>query len=54
MVLGTENRAVQHRLFFGYENERLIRAARVPVLVVVPNLARLAESGRPARQTSRN
>jgi nucleotide-binding universal stress UspA family protein len=54
VVLGTENRAVQHRLFFGYENERLIRAARVPVLVVVPNLARLAEAGRPARQTSRN
>ena len=42
MVLGTENRAVQHRLFFGYENERLIRATRVPVLVVVPNLASLA------------
>jgi Kef-type K+ transport system membrane component KefB/nucleotide-binding universal stress UspA family protein len=54
VVLGTENRAVQHRLFFGYENERLIRAARVPVLVVVPHLGRLAESGRPARQTSRN
>ena len=44
VVLGTENRAVQHRLFFGYENERLIRATRVPVLVVVPNLARLADS----------
>jgi Kef-type K+ transport system membrane component KefB/nucleotide-binding universal stress UspA family protein len=42
IVLGTENRAVQHRLFFGYENERLIRATRVPVVVVVPNLARLA------------
>ncbi|HXJ23459.1 MAG TPA: cation:proton antiporter [Polyangia bacterium] len=42
VVLGTENRAVQHRLFFGYENERVIRAARVPVLVVVPNVARLA------------
>ncbi|HSS39448.1 MAG TPA: universal stress protein, partial [Polyangia bacterium] len=42
VVLGTENRAVQHRLFFGYENERLIRAARVPVLVVVPNVGRLA------------
>jgi len=54
VVLGTENRAVQHRLFFGYENERLIRATRVPVLVVVPNLSRLAEAGRPARQTSRN
>jgi Kef-type K+ transport system membrane component KefB/nucleotide-binding universal stress UspA family protein len=42
VVLGTENRAVQHRLFFGYENERVIRAARVPVLVVVPNVTRLA------------
>jgi Kef-type K+ transport system membrane component KefB/nucleotide-binding universal stress UspA family protein len=42
VVLGTENRAVQHRLFFGYENERLIRATRVPVVVVVPNLARLS------------
>jgi Kef-type K+ transport system membrane component KefB/nucleotide-binding universal stress UspA family protein len=42
VVLGAENRAIQHRLFFGYENERLIRATRVPVLVVVPNLRRLA------------
>jgi Kef-type K+ transport system membrane component KefB/nucleotide-binding universal stress UspA family protein len=42
VVLGAENRAIQHRLFFGYENERLIRATRVPVLVVVPNLAKLA------------
>jgi Kef-type K+ transport system membrane component KefB/nucleotide-binding universal stress UspA family protein len=42
VVLGAENRAIQHSLFFGYENERLIRAARVPVVVVVPNLRRLA------------
>jgi Kef-type K+ transport system membrane component KefB/nucleotide-binding universal stress UspA family protein len=42
VVLGAENRAIQHRLFFGYENERLIRAARVPVVVVVPNIGRLA------------
>ena len=53
VVLGTENRAVQHRLYFGYENERLIRAARAPVLVVVPNLARLAETGRGTRSTAR-
>ena len=46
VVLGTENRAVQHRLFFGYENERLIRASRVPVVVVVPNLGRLAVNER--------
>jgi nucleotide-binding universal stress UspA family protein len=44
VVLGAENRAIQHRLFFGYENERLIRAARVPVVVVVPNLRKLGES----------
>jgi Kef-type K+ transport system membrane component KefB/nucleotide-binding universal stress UspA family protein len=42
VVLGAENRAIQHRLFFGYENERLIRATRVPVAVVVPNMAKLA------------
>jgi Kef-type K+ transport system membrane component KefB/nucleotide-binding universal stress UspA family protein len=42
VVLGAENRAIQHRLFFGYENERLIRASRVPVVVVVPNISRLA------------
>ena len=39
---GAENRAIQHRLFFGYDNERLIRATRVPVLVVVPHLGNLA------------
>jgi Kef-type K+ transport system membrane component KefB/nucleotide-binding universal stress UspA family protein len=42
VVLGAENRAIQHRLFFGYENERLIRATRVPVVVVVPSMAKLA------------
>jgi Kef-type K+ transport system membrane component KefB/nucleotide-binding universal stress UspA family protein len=42
VVLGAENRAIQHRLFFGYENERLIRATRVTVAVVVPNMAKLA------------
>jgi Kef-type K+ transport system membrane component KefB/nucleotide-binding universal stress UspA family protein len=42
VVLGAENRAIQHRLFFGYENERLIRASRIPVVVVVPNLRMLA------------
>jgi hypothetical protein len=41
VVVGAENRAIQHRLFFGYDNERLIRATRVPVVVVVPNLGRL-------------
>jgi Kef-type K+ transport system membrane component KefB/nucleotide-binding universal stress UspA family protein len=48
VVLGAENRAIQNQLFFGYENERLIRATRIPVVVVVPNLARL---GSPRRAT---
>ena len=41
VVLGAENRAIQHRLFFGYDAERLIRATRVHVIVVVPNVARI-------------
>jgi len=41
VILGAENRAIQHRLFFGYDAERLLRATRVPVLVVVPNVARI-------------
>ena len=48
VVVGTENRAIQHRLFFGYENERLIRGTRIPVVVVVPNLSR---AGRPQRMS---
>ena len=30
VVIGAENRAIQHRLFFGYENERLIRGHAHP------------------------
>ena len=45
IVVGAENRAIQHRLFFGYENERLIRGTLIPVVVVVPNLSRLGANG---------
>jgi nucleotide-binding universal stress UspA family protein len=41
VVVGSENRAVQHRLFFGRDNERLIREAPVTVAIVVPNVALL-------------
>ncbi len=41
VVVGAENRAIQHRLFFGYENERLINDARVAAAIVVPNLMRI-------------
>ena len=42
IVVGAENRAVQHRLFFGYENERLMRKSPATVAIVVPKLARIA------------
>jgi hypothetical protein len=42
VVIGTENRAIQHRLFFGYDNERLIRDSPVPVVIIVPNLSAAA------------
>jgi Kef-type K+ transport system membrane component KefB/nucleotide-binding universal stress UspA family protein len=41
VVIGSENRAVQHRLFFGRDNERLIREAPVSVAIVVPNVTLL-------------
>jgi nucleotide-binding universal stress UspA family protein len=41
VVLGAENRAVQHRLFFGYDTERLIRMSPVAVVIVVPQMRRL-------------
>ncbi|HXU83934.1 MAG TPA: cation:proton antiporter, partial [Polyangia bacterium] len=41
VVLGSENRAVQNRLFFGRDNERLIREAAVTIAIVVPNVALL-------------
>jgi Kef-type K+ transport system membrane component KefB/nucleotide-binding universal stress UspA family protein len=41
VVIGSENRAVQHRLFFGRDNERLIREAPVSVAIVIPNVTLL-------------
>jgi Kef-type K+ transport system membrane component KefB/nucleotide-binding universal stress UspA family protein len=43
VVIGAENRAVQHRLFFGYDNERLIRATKVTIAIVIPNVAYLSK-----------
>ena len=39
IVVGAENRAVRHRSFFGYENERLLRETPVSLLMVVPRIA---------------
>jgi Kef-type K+ transport system membrane component KefB/nucleotide-binding universal stress UspA family protein len=41
VVLGAENRAIQNRLFFGTDNERLISDESVAVAIVVPNVAQL-------------
>jgi nucleotide-binding universal stress UspA family protein len=38
VVLGAENRAVHHRLFFGVENERLVEESAISVVLVVPKL----------------
>lgn len=41
VVVGAENRAIQNRLFFGHDNERLIQRTPVAVLIVVPNIGML-------------
>jgi len=43
VVLGAENRAIQHRLFFGHDNERLISQARITIAIVVPNMVALSK-----------
>jgi nucleotide-binding universal stress UspA family protein len=41
VVTGAENRAVQHRMFFGYENQRVLERCTVTTLIVVPKIGRL-------------
>jgi hypothetical protein len=41
VIMGAENRAVQHRLFFGADTERLVRSAPVSIALVVPNIGLL-------------
>jgi nucleotide-binding universal stress UspA family protein len=41
VLAGCENRAVQNRLFFGRDNERLIREGGITLAIVVPNIALL-------------
>jgi nucleotide-binding universal stress UspA family protein len=42
LVVGAENRAVQHRLSVGYDVERLVRDAPCAVVVVVPKIGAAA------------
>ena len=41
MVIGAENRAIRRRLFFGHDNERLIRDTSASVAILIPHLGRL-------------
>jgi Kef-type K+ transport system membrane component KefB/nucleotide-binding universal stress UspA family protein len=43
VVIGAENRAIRHRLFFGYNSERLLANENVAVALIVPNVAMLEE-----------
>jgi len=38
VVLGAENRAIQHKLFFGYEAQRIIARTPVSLVILVPKL----------------
>jgi len=38
VVIGAENRAIHHRLFFGYDNERLVEESRITVVLIVPKV----------------
>jgi len=43
VVIGAENRAIRHRLFFGYDSERLLANERVGVALIVPNVSMLED-----------
>jgi Kef-type K+ transport system membrane component KefB/nucleotide-binding universal stress UspA family protein len=38
VVLGAENRAIHYRLFFGYDNEKLVEESRITVVLIVPKV----------------
>jgi nucleotide-binding universal stress UspA family protein len=41
MVIGAENRAIRRQMFFGHDNERLIRETSASVAILIPHLGRL-------------
>jgi nucleotide-binding universal stress UspA family protein len=38
VVIGAEHRAIHYRLFFGYDNEKLVEESRITVVLVVPKV----------------
>ena len=50
LVLGAENRAVRRRLFFGTENERIIRKTDISVAILVPHIGKLSIGPEPNKR----
>jgi len=38
VVLGAEHRAIHYRLFFGYDNEKLVEDSQITVVLIVPKV----------------
>jgi nucleotide-binding universal stress UspA family protein len=38
VFLGAENRAIHYRLFFGYDNEKLVEESHITVVLIVPKV----------------
>ena len=38
VVLGAEHRAIHYRLFFGYDNEKLVEESKITVVLIVPKV----------------
>lgn len=52
LVLGAENRAVRRRLFFGTDNERIIRNTAISVAILVPHIGKLTLGPDPGKRHS--
>jgi Kef-type K+ transport system membrane component KefB/nucleotide-binding universal stress UspA family protein len=50
LVLGAENRAVRRRLFFGTDNERIIRQTDISVAILVPHIGKLTRGPEPPKR----
>lgn len=50
LVLGAENRAVRRRLFFGADNERIIRRTDISVAILIPHIGKLTMGPEPGKR----
>lgn len=49
LVLGAENRAIRRRLFFGHDNERIIRNTQMSVAILIPHIGKLTLGPEPGK-----